>query len=86
MESKLAALIDRLEAVVARAEAGGASAAPVQAALATAKAAAGPVNPMVRDWQNEVMPLAKTWNDAATALNIKQVSVVTEQFVQLVNL
>lgn len=78
MESKLAALIDRLETVVKRAE--------QQQGPSQAPATPQATNALVSEWQKDVASLCAPFKAAADALNVAQVTTVSQQFVSLVHL
>jgi hypothetical protein len=78
MESKLAALIDRLEIVVKRAE--------QQQGPSQAPATPQATNALVSEWQKDVANLCTPFKAAADALNIAQVTTVSQQFISLVHL
>lgn len=84
MDTKLASLIDRLEAVVKRAESASSGSQAVQSAPASS--APGSQNAFVKEWQQDVVSQVKPFLEAAAALNVAQVTVVTQQFVSLVHL
>lgn len=82
MDQKLSALIDRLEKVVERQEAANGSAS----GTAGPSVSAGPVAAIVKDWQKEVISKVQSFKDATAALNIAQVTVASDLFVELVHL
>jgi len=77
VEARLTTLLDRLEKLIERGEVGG--------AVAVAGAASAAVIPrVVRDYHKEVNDKVKAVKEAAAALNIPQVTTVTDQFTEVV--